>query len=219
MILIATLPIATATMIKAQTTLSAPSVQVPNSNWLFQDSTKYPNAPSEYDPAGGGMLSYVDNTNYDTVKIWYEKAQVSSYTSQQLENEAVRIFNRDDASDTRSLDSSGTKTYANVAAGFAKGLDSSTGMYTTEIVFIKGIYYFNVYCLYNSTSASQNNIDLVVNSITVGQLSTSVLPTPTTTSPNSTPSVPEFPSVTILAFLSASLLATTVLIMRKRKLQ
>ena len=119
MILIATLPIATATMIKAQTTLSAPSVQVPNSNWLFQDSTKYPNAPSEYDPAGGGMLSYVDNTNYDTVKIWYEKAQVSSYTSQQLENEAVRIFNRDDASDTRSLDSSGTKTYANVAAGFA----------------------------------------------------------------------------------------------------
>lgn len=153
-------------LIKADTPLAPPTVNLPN-NWQQSDSTAYPDGPSEHDPAGAGMLEYTDQTNYDVVRIYYEKAQVSNYTSQQLKNEAVSIFNRIDVDDTRSLDQNGTTTYAGVSAGFAKGHDDTDATYTMELVFIKGQYYFNVAASYDDVASSQNNVDSIVNSISV----------------------------------------------------
>jgi hypothetical protein len=151
---------------EAVTTLPPPTVHLPN-NWQQSDSKTYPDAFSEHDPTGAGMLEYTDPTNYDVIKIYYEKAQVSSYTSQQLNEEAVYIFERDDSSATLSVDLNGTTTYAGVSAGFAKGRDDTYAIYTMELVFIKGEYYFSVYALYDDTALSQNNVDSIVNSIDV----------------------------------------------------
>jgi len=151
---------------EAATTLTPPTVNLPN-HWQQSDSTTYPDGPSEHDPAGAGMLEYTDQSNYDAVRIYYEKAQVSSYTSQQLRDEAVDIFERIHSSDTLSVDQNGTTTYAGVSAGFAKGHDDTDATYTMELVFIKGEYYFNVNAYYDDAASSQNNVDSIVNSISI----------------------------------------------------
>jgi len=164
--LLATLIPMAVPLTEAATTLAPPTVHLP-SNWQQSDSTNYPDGPSEHDPAGAGMLEYTDQTNYDVIRIYYEKAQVSNYTSQQLKNEAVDIFERIDSSDTLSVDQNGTTTYAGVSAGFAKGHDDTDATYTMELVFIKGEYYFNVAAVYDDVAPSQNNVDSIVNSISV----------------------------------------------------
>jgi hypothetical protein len=166
-----------APLTRAATTLAPPTVNLPN-HWQQSDSTPYPDGPSEHDPAGAGMLEYTDQTNYDVVRIYYEEAQVSSYTSQQLKNEAVGIFERIDSSDTLSVDQNGTTTYAGVLAGFAKGHDETDATYTLELVFIKGEYYFNVAAVYDDVVPSQNNVDSIVNSISLNGASAGGIPLP-----------------------------------------
>jgi hypothetical protein len=167
MVLLATLFITTIVIAKAATTLAPPTVGNLPTNWQKTDSTAYPDAPSEYDPAGAGMLEYTDQTTYDIVRIYYEKAKVTSYTSTQLTSEAEDLFNRVDSSDTRPLESSGTTVYAGVTAGYAKGYDADENTYKMELVFIKSNYFLNVHAYYDDVSASRNNVDSIINSISV----------------------------------------------------
>ena len=166
---------------KSAATLAVPTVSLPNSNWEKTDSTAYPDSYSEHDPAGAGMLEYTDNTNFDVITVFYEKAQVSSYSSSQLKTEAESIFEDYDSSDTRSLDASGTATFAGVEAGYAEGRDDTEDTYVTELVFIKGGYYFNVRAYYDATVQSEENVQALINSISVSGLpgdSTSSFPWP-----------------------------------------
>src|SRR4030042_103102 len=176
-LLLATLLVSAIPLAKTAATLAAPTVSLPNSNWEKTDSTPYPDTYAEHDPAGAGMLEYTDNTNYDVVRIYYEKAQVTSYTSSQLKTEAEDLFNEIDSSDTRSLDASGTATFAGVVAGYAEGYDSTEDTYKTELVFIESDYYFNVHTYYDATTQSEDNVTSIINSIGVsgssGELPTS----------------------------------------------
>jgi len=167
MFLLAGLILSSMPLAMAEATLAPPNVSMPNSNWEKTDSTGYPNIVAEHDPDGAGMLEYTDNTNYDVVTIFYEKAQVSSYSSSQLKTEAENIFEDYDSSDTRSLDASGTATFAGVEAGYAEGYDDTEETYITELVFIKGGYYFNVQAYYDATVQSEDNVQALINSISV----------------------------------------------------
>jgi hypothetical protein len=135
---------------------------------LAKPTINLPANYSEFDPAGAGMVEYTDQDDYDLVRIYYEKAQVSSYTSQQLQGQAESIFESVDVSATLGIDNSGVKQYAGVSAGFAKGYDSSSDTYKMELVFIKGDYYFNVHSYYDATTEDQNQMESVINSINVG---------------------------------------------------
>jgi hypothetical protein len=152
---------------QAAETLAKPTINLP-ANWEQTDAKDYPNDYSEFDPAGAGMVEYTDQDDYDLVRIYYEKAQVSSYTSQQLQGQAESIFESVDVSATLGIDNSGVKQYAGVSAGFAKGYDSSSDTYKMELVFIKGDYYFNVHSYYDATTEDQNQMESVINSINVG---------------------------------------------------
>jgi len=165
--LVATLFVSAIPLAKSVTTLAAPAVSLPNSNWEKTDSIPYPETYAEHDPAGAGMLEYTDKTNYDLVRIYYEEAQVTSYTSSQLKTEAEDLFNRVDSDDDRLLDDSGTANLAGVVAGYAEGYDSTDDTYKTEIVFVKDNYYFNVHAYYDATTQSENDVTSIIDSISV----------------------------------------------------
>jgi hypothetical protein len=165
--LVATMFVSAIPLTKSVTALAAPTVSLPNSNWEKTDSTPYPETYAEHDPAGAGMLEYTDQTNYDLVRIYYEEAQVTSYTPSQLKTEAEDLFNRLDSDDDRSLDASGTANLAGVVAGYAEGYDSTEVTYKTEIVFVKGNYYFNVHAYYDATTQSESDVTSIIDSIDI----------------------------------------------------
>ncbi len=150
----------------AAETLAPPTASLP-ANWEKTDETAYPNEIGEHDPAGAGMIEFTDNDDYDVVRIYYEKAQVSGYTATQLQTQAVNIFETYDSSETLAVDENGTHDYAGVSAGFAKGYDSDDDTYTMELVLIKNGYFMNIHAYYDATTQDQNQVESLINSISV----------------------------------------------------
>lgn len=148
---------------KAADTLSKPAVTFP-ANWSLKTDNPYPTEDSEHDPAGAGLLECTDQNTYDLVMIYYEKAPSTSYTASTLKAEAESIFLRDD---NENIIDSGSKQYAGVTAGYAKGYDSSVDVYLLELVFVKGSYYFNVYAYYDANAQAENKVTSLINSIDV----------------------------------------------------
>ena len=154
-------------LVHAAETLQKPNVTLP-SPWTLEDEVAYPNAVSEHDSAGAGMLQYVnpeneDAENEDGVKIYYEKAPSTVYTSTLLENEATSMFGRDFPDFT--IVESGTKDVAGVNAGFAKGYNAEHGVYIEDMVFVKDIYYINAIALYDANTQSEQQTLGIINSI------------------------------------------------------
>ena len=148
----------------AEEWLNPPTVTLPN-RWALTFEISYPNASSENDPAGAGMVEYSDRDDYDIAQIYYEKAQVSSYTSPQLKSQAVAIFEAIDAS--LSVNQSGTTEYAGVAAGFAIGSAASNDTQIMLVVFVKDGHYIKVQASYDATTEDRNQVDSLINSIKI----------------------------------------------------
>lgn len=165
-LLLVTIVLAAAPFATAAGNLSKPSVTLP-ANWQLTDETPYPDATSEHDPQGAGLLQYEDTVNYDGVMIFYESAQSTTYTSAQLRAEAEDIFYRDHE---MMYDESGTMTVAGVQAGFAKAYDAEYDVYILELVFVKDNYYINAYALYDANAQSENAVTSLLNSISGGGL-------------------------------------------------
>jgi hypothetical protein len=155
--------ISTACLCQAQI-LSKPTVTVP-SGWKLDTDTAYPNAQSEFDPAGAGLLEYVTSDTNDDVAIYYEKAQVN-YTNLELEDEAVRLFQRDFPN--HDVTDSGVVQAAGVPAGYAKGYDETIDAYVLDMFFVKDNYCFNVIAIYGSTTQSADQVTSIIDSIGVG---------------------------------------------------
>ncbi len=149
---------------RAAETLQKPTVTLPSSSWELTTDNAYPTDASEHDPAGAGLLEYTDNSTYDFVMIYYEKAPSTTYNSASLKAEAESIFTRDH---NETIISSGTQDYAGVSAGFAKGYDSSINVYLLELVFVKGGDYFNVYAYYDANTQAESRVNSLINSINV----------------------------------------------------
>jgi ABC-type glycerol-3-phosphate transport system permease component len=164
--LLALIIIMVAPLAQAADTISKPTVTLPM-NWALTDDTPYPDSVSEYDPAGAGLLEYTDQQTYDFVMIYYEKALSIQYTAASLQAEAESIYTRDH---TDSYFDSGSKQYAGVTAGYAKGYNAtvgSAGVYRLEVVFVKGGEYFNVYAYYDATDQAESTVTSLINSIDV----------------------------------------------------
>ena len=113
------------------------------------------------------MVEYSDRDDYDIAQIYYEKAQVSSYTSPQLKSQAVAIFEAIDAS--LSVNQSGTTEYAGVAAGFAIGSAASNDTQIMLVVFVKDGHYIKVQASYDATTEDRNQVDSLINSIKISE--------------------------------------------------
>jgi hypothetical protein len=162
-ILILVAVISTASLCQAQ--VSKPNVTLP-SGWQLNDETAYPDAPSEHDSAGAGYLEFLNPTNNDEVRVYYEKAPSTAYTSATLKSEAESLFQRDLSSYT--MTESGTQQVAGVQAGFAKGYDSENDAYIVDIVFVKDSYYINAAAYYDANSQSEQQVNSLLNSISAG---------------------------------------------------
>jgi hypothetical protein len=156
--------LSTVSICQAQT-ISKPNVTIP-SGWRLDDETAYPNAPSEHDSAGAGMLKYLNPTNNDEVRIFYEKAPTTTYTSATLKEEAISLFTRDLPS--YNMSESGTEQIAGVQAGFAKGYDSANDAYVVDMIFVKDGNYYNVAAYYDANSQSEGQVNSILNSISTG---------------------------------------------------
>lgn len=159
-LLLTTMIIVAAAPLCAAASLSKPSVTLP-SNWEIYDETAYPNAVSEHDNAGAGLVEYENSVTYDYVMVYYENAPSTAYTSASLKTEVVDIFNRDHEDLT--ITESGTKTVAGVQAGFAKSYSETYDTYFLELVFVKGNYYINAYAVYYADN--ENDVFALLNSI------------------------------------------------------
>ena len=141
---------------------SKPNVTLP-ANWQLEDETAYPNAPSEYDLEGGGMVEYMDQVDYDFVMIYYENAPSITFTDADWKGEAEYIFMRDHENLTYS--ESGVQTIAGVKAGFAKGYEAEYDTYALETAFIKDGIYYNAYAYYDANSVDEAQVMSLLNSI------------------------------------------------------
>lgn len=165
LLLLAIVVIAVTPFVSAQT-LTPPNVSVP-SGWRLERQKPYPEAPSEHDEAGAGMLQYVNPQNYDEVRIYYERALSRTFSITELKNEAEHLFDRDL---TDEIQESGTMQLAGTTAGFAKAYVAQENAYLWDIVFIKDNYYFNIVAYHDANSQSQNDVTYILNSISGGSL-------------------------------------------------
>lgn len=156
--------ILTVPLSEGATQLSKPTVTLPD-QWQLTDEIPYPNSQSNHDPEGAGVVKYENPLNGDLVCIYYEKAQATTYSQEDLENEALTIFERNDLSENRSINDNGVTTFAGVSAGFAVGYTSIDETNVMEIVLVKGDYYMNVYAWYTADSQSEDSVISLVNSI------------------------------------------------------
>lgn len=153
---------------RAEESLYPPAVTLPT-RWAETSETSYPNVSSENDPVGAGMIEFSDRDDYDIVQIYYEKAQVSSYTSQQLKSQVVAVFQRLSSGGTLSVNESGTTEYAGVSAGFAIGYGASNDTRTMVVIFVKDGCYFKVQAFYDATTEDRNQVDSLINSIKISE--------------------------------------------------
>ena len=160
----------TAVSVVKAASLAKPAVTLPG-GWQLDSETPYPNAESEHDPQGAGLLTFTDQEDYDGIMIYYENAPSTAYTSTQLRDEAEDIFNREH---DIALGESGVTEVAGVSAGFAKGYEADLDVYTLELVFVKGDYYFNVYAYYDATTQDEAQVNSLIGSISAGSAVTSL---------------------------------------------
>jgi hypothetical protein len=142
----------------AAASLSKPSVTLP-SGWAPNGETPYPDAMSEHDPAGAGLLEYTDTVNYAWISLYYEKTSMS-YTDPQLKAEAEDLFS---TYESTYYVESGVRNFGGNKAGWATAYDPDTEAYDLVFVMTKEGYYINVLASYEN--ASQIAVESILGSI------------------------------------------------------
>ena len=145
--------------------LARPDVTVPD-HWKLDDETPYPDILGEHDPDGCGLLEYSNPDTAAFVFIYYESALGVTYSYNELEDEAVVIFNRNSLEDFP-FEDSGTMTVAGVPAGYVKGHDTEYDLYYMQLVFVKDDYYFDLRCGYQHQSSDESAVSSLINSISI----------------------------------------------------
>lgn len=143
---------------------------VPPPNWYLASETPYPNAASEYDPEGAGLMQYIDQSDQDYVVVHYERASTITWTNATLASKAAEVLERDHT--TEPIVDSGTIAIAGVPAGYAKAYDSQYDAYSLETVFTKGSVFFRAYANYAATHFAEAQITSLLNSIAVQESTT-----------------------------------------------
>ncbi len=131
--------------------LSPPSVSIP-SGWELKQQTAYPNDRGDHDPQGAGMVEYDNPITYDFVMIYYENNNGVTYTSADLQAEAESIYQRDIG---EPFTDSGVTTFAGEPAGYVRVYNSTLDTYELQLVFVKGVYFLDIYSYYSASSQAK----------------------------------------------------------------
>ena len=221
MIIVFLIAIASTASLSQAQSLSRPSVTLP-SGWSLADDTPYPNVSSIHDPAGAGMLLYLRSLNgIDEVRIYYEKAPDINFTDSTIKAEAEVLY----AQHTHGSDMniSGVAQTAGVQAGFAKHTSVYSDFNFTIVVraFVKENYYFRVIEYYSITGQSTQQVNSIVNSISISTSDNT--PTPSSYINTPTPDAGSSGGDPMILLVIGVALAiglatlTTAIVMRRRK--
>ena len=143
-------------MCQSSANIQTPKVSQVPSGW-------YQTANDAYDPTiGYGLVEYTDNWDGDFVQIFYGPVPASlkgkEGDSNALIAQAVSeaIFSPDDT---------GPMTVAGRLAGYAEAYDDYWEWWETEIVFVYGDTYVDIYTVYNSTVSDIQEATNLIESI------------------------------------------------------
>lgn len=145
--------------------LSKPTVSL-SKHWTLEREEPYPNLVGKHDPDGRGLLKFgnIMNTT-DVIYVFYENSLGKTYSNKALEDEATSVY-LEWSNTPRS--SFGLMEVAGVTAGFAKGYDSESNLYSLQIICVKENYYLDICALYAADNVTEINVMYVINSIWVG---------------------------------------------------
>jgi hypothetical protein len=164
-------------------TLSQPTVTIPSNWYLTSNSVSYPNMEGVHDSTGSGLLQYYQNSELGGVNIYYEKTY-SSYTSTELANEALSLYNSWSSANTNAPNPEQITSF-NVGgwtAGCYRGTSSDKTTNYLVAVFVANGYYIDIYSTFPPSSDTANEALDLISSINVP-----IIPSDNGTPNNSTP--------------------------------
>ena len=139
--------------------LPRPMLDYIPTNWGLLSLTPYEEGlyEGEYDDQSG-LIEYVNQVNYDSIQIFYERAPKWDLTPSALEEDADYIFQRDLE---YMPDETGIMTIAGTTAGYAKGYDSEFEIYDLELVVVLDNVYVDVYAAYVIPEVEDQILDMI----------------------------------------------------------
>jgi len=139
--------------------LPRPMLDYIPTNWGLLSLTPYEEGlyEGEYDDQSG-LIEYVNQVNYDSIQIFYERAPKWDLTPSALEQDADDIFQRDLG---YMPDETGIMTIAGTTAGYAKGYDSEFETYDLELVVVLDNVYVDVYAAYVIPEVEDQILDMI----------------------------------------------------------
>ena len=139
--------------------LPRPMLDYIPTNWGLLSLTPYEEGlyEGEYDDQSG-LIEYVNQVNYDSIQIFYERAPKWDLTPSALEEDADCIFQRDLE---YMPDETGIMTIAGTTAGYAKGYDSEFEIYDLELVVVLDNVYVDVYAAYVIPEVEDQILDMI----------------------------------------------------------
>jgi hypothetical protein len=144
-------------------TLSEPTVTVPSNWYLTSDSTAYPNLEGVHDSTGAGLLQYFQNSYLGSVQIFFEKTY-NSYTSTELANEALNLYNSWSSASTNAKNPEQIPSYyvGGWTTGCYRGTSDDRTTNYLVVVFVANGYYIDIYSTYPPNSdTAQEALDLI----------------------------------------------------------
>ena len=151
--------------------ISKPTVSLPE-NWYQDSETPYPQAISQYDPEGGGMLSYTDGVDYDFVTLNYENAPTYTLSATDLQAKSGLLFTEYHAE--IEVTEVGTMTIGGSVAGYTIGYDPEIDVNYIEIVWVKNEVFFRAFGCYDATPQDWTQVQSLLNSISISESSGSI---------------------------------------------
>jgi hypothetical protein len=196
-------------------TLSQPTVTIPSNWYLTSNSVSYPNKVGVHDSTGSGLLQYFQNSELGGVSIYYEKTY-SSYTSTELANEALNLYNSWSSAETNAPNPEQITPY-NVGgwtAGCYRGTSSDRTTNYLVIVFVANGYYIDIYSTFPPSTDTANEAVDLIKSISVPISDVTVTPN-YTYSPS--PDYTYILELVIAAIIVVVIVVVIVVAVRKRK--
>ena len=144
------------------TTVSKPTVGSVPQGWYLSDETAY-GTFEDTDGTIWGLLEYTDPEDYDFVQIWY--GHIPPELKGKESDGSALVARAVIEAVTFEPEETGTMTVSGRTAGYAETCDPEWEWCEKEIVWVEQTTYFDVYAMYDDTSADWNEVVSLIQSI------------------------------------------------------
>jgi hypothetical protein len=142
--------------------ITKPSVGYVPPDWYLFEEEPY-GTYEESDGTKWGVISYVDDVDWDSVSIFY--GDVPPGLQGNENNSTALIAYAVECSTTFEPEETGTMTIAGQLAGFTKAYDAYYDVYEMEIVFVKGYTCIDIYTMFDANASDEAQAMSLINSI------------------------------------------------------